>query len=182
MAADIATGGELWSVDRDYGPSVSPAIAETSKRRILIYTEGFGDNPPEGTATPSPDGDAESVVSPSSGSGSDAGPFDSHVAAIDLDTQEPVWDAPVQLDAVSRTGVTVDGDTAYLGDNTGTVYAIDVATGAIRWTADAGGFLDDGRSPCPTGPSSRPSRETGRRVRTSSRSMRPTAPRAGTTR
>ena len=52
-----------------------------------------------------------------------------------------LWDAPVQLDAVSRTGVTVDGDTAYLGDNTGTVVAIDVATGAVRWTADAGGFL-----------------------------------------
>ena len=52
-----------------------------------------------------------------------------------------MWDAPVQLDAVSRTGVTVDGDTAFLGDNTGTVYAIDVATGTIRWTADAGGFL-----------------------------------------
>ena len=138
VAADIATGRELWSVERDYGPSVSPAIAETSKRRILIYTEGFGDNPPEGSATPSP----EATPSPSSsGSGSDAGPFDSHVAAIDLDTQEPVWDAPVQLDAVSRTGVTVDGDTAYLGDNTGTVVAIDVATGAVRWTADAGGFL-----------------------------------------
>jgi outer membrane protein assembly factor BamB len=134
VAADIATGRELWSVDRDYGPSVSPAVAETAERRILIYTEGFGDHPPEGTATPSVE------ASPSS-SPSDAGPFDSHVAAIDLDTQEPLWDAPVQLDAVSRTGVTVDGDTAYLGDNTGTVVAIDVATGAVRWTADAGGFL-----------------------------------------
>ena len=138
VAADIATGAELWSVDRDYGPSVSPAVAETSDHRILIYTEGFGEHPPEGTATPTP----EATPSPSSSdAGSDAGLFDSHVSAIDLDTQEPVWDAPAQLDAVSRTGVTVDGDTAYLGDNTGTVYALDVATGAIRWTADAGGFL-----------------------------------------
>ncbi len=141
VAADIATGRMLWSVERDYGPSVSPAIAETSERRILIYTEGFGDNPPDGSATPSPDASPSPSSSPSSGSGSDAGPFDSHVAAIDLDTQEPVWDAPAQLDAVSRTGVTVDGDTAYLGDNTGTVVALDVATGAVRWTADAGGFL-----------------------------------------
>ena len=44
-------------------------------------------------------------------------------------------------DAVSRTGVTVDGDTAFLGDNAGHVYAVAVATGEIRWTADAGGFL-----------------------------------------
>ena len=140
VAADLATGGELWSVDRDYGPPVSPAIAQTARRRILIYTEGFGDDPPEGTATPSTAAPSPSG-SPSSTSGSDEGPFDSHVSAIDLDTHEPVWDARVQLDEVSRTGVTVDGDTAYLGDNRGTVYAIDVATGAIRWTADAGGFL-----------------------------------------
>ena len=141
VAADLATGRALWSVDRDYGPSVSPAIAETSRRRILIYTEGFGDSPPDSTATPSPASTSSPSSSPSPGSGSDAGSFDSHVAAIDLETHEQVWDAPVQLDEVSRTGVTVDGDTAFLGDNTGTVYAIDVATGAIRWTADAGGFL-----------------------------------------
>ena len=52
-----------------------------------------------------------------------------------------MWDAPVPLHAVSRTGVTVDGDTAFLGDNAGHVYAVAVATGEIRWTADAGGFL-----------------------------------------
>lgn len=138
VAADLATGRQLWTVDRDYGPSVSPAIVDTPKRHILIYTEGFGDHPPEGTATPSPD----ATPSPSSSdAGSGTGPFDSHVAAIDLATQEPVWDDPVQLDAVSRTGVTVDGDTAFLGDNAGKVYAIDVISGVVRWTADAGGFL-----------------------------------------
>jgi outer membrane protein assembly factor BamB len=68
-------------------------------------------------------------------------PFDSHAAAIDLDTQQRVWDVSVQLEAVSRTGVTVDGDTAFLGDNVGNVYALAVATGELRWTADAGGFL-----------------------------------------
>jgi outer membrane protein assembly factor BamB len=140
VAADLTTGRALWSVDRDYGPSVSPAIAETARRRILIYTEGFGDSPPDSTATPSPASTSSPSSSPSPGSGS-VGSFDSHVAAIDLETHEPVWDTPVQLDEVSRTGVTVDGDTAFLGDNTGTVYAVDVATGAIRWTADAGGFL-----------------------------------------
>ena len=141
VAADIATGRALWSVDRDYGPSVSPAVAESPKRRILIYTEGFGDSPPGSTVSPSTEPTSSPSAAPSPGSSSEAGPFDSHVAAIDLETREPVWDAPVQLDEVSRTGVTVDGDTAFLGDNTGTVYAIDVATGAVRWTADAGGFL-----------------------------------------
>jgi outer membrane protein assembly factor BamB len=137
LAADLETGRKLWSVDRDYGPPVSSAIAITAKRRILVYTEGFGDSPP-GSATPS--AGATPSASPSA-SGSDVGAFDSHVAAIDLDTQQPVWDAPVPLKAVSRTGVTIDGDTAFLGDNAGNIYAIAVGTGEIRWTADAGGFL-----------------------------------------
>ena len=139
IAADLGSGAQEWTVDRDYGPPVSPAIAQTPRRRILIYTEGFGDSPPGSSATPS--ASASSAGPSPTGSASGAGSFDSHVAAIDLDTREPVWDAPVPLRAVSRTGVTVDGDTAFLGDNAGHVYAVAVATGEIRWTADAGGFL-----------------------------------------
>ena len=43
-----------------------------------------------------------------------------------------------QLDAVSRTGVTVDGDMAYVGVNGGTVTAVDLAKGKVRWTAELG--------------------------------------------
>ena len=39
------------------------------------------------------------------------------------------------------SGVTVVGDTAYVGDNRGNVYSVDVATGALRWTVPLGGFL-----------------------------------------
>lgn len=138
VAADLAGGRQLWTVERDYGPPVSPAIAATPSRRILIYTEGFGNSPPGSSATPSASGASSS--SPST-TGSDGGPFDSHAAAIDLDTRQPVWDVSLQLDAVSRTGVTVDGDTAFLGDNVGNVYAVAVGTGELRWKEDAGGFL-----------------------------------------
>ncbi len=139
VAADLGSGAQQWTVDRDYGPPVSPAIAATPSRRILIYTEGFGDSPPGSSATQSASASASSTGPSPSPSGT--GSFDSHVAAIDLDTRKPVWDAPVPLHAVSRTGVTVDGDTAFFGDNAGHVYAVAVATGKIRWTADAGGFL-----------------------------------------
>jgi outer membrane protein assembly factor BamB len=132
VAADLGTGAQSWTVQRDYGPPVSPAIAATANRRILIYTEGFGDSPPGSGATPS--------ASPSAVA-SGGGSFDSHVAAIDLDTRKPVWDSPLQLEAVSRTGVAVDGDTAFLGDNRGNVYAVAVATGELRWKVDVGGFL-----------------------------------------
>ena len=53
VAADLGSGAQRWTVDRDYGPPVSPAIAATPSRRILIYTEGFGDSPPGSSATPS---------------------------------------------------------------------------------------------------------------------------------
>jgi len=134
IAADLATGRQLWSVDRDYGPSVSAAVAVTPKHRILIYTEGFGDSPPGASGTPS-----AGATGPSPAPSGDG--FDSHAMAIDLDTRQPAWDAVAQLKEVSRTGVTVDGDTAFLGDNAGNIHALAVRTGEVRWTADAGGFL-----------------------------------------
>lgn len=138
VAADLASGRQLWSVDRDYGPPTTPAIAVTPKRRLLIYTEGFGPTPPGKIGTPSTSG----ALTPSpSSSASGTTSFDSHVTALDLDTREPAWTTSLQLKKVSRTGVTVDGDTAFVGDHDGNVYAIDVATGVLRWTSHAGGFL-----------------------------------------
>src|SRR5437870_4484868 len=49
--------------------------------------------------------------------------------AIDLRTRKDAWDAPLPLKSVSRSGVTVEGNTAFLGDADGNVYAVDVATG-----------------------------------------------------
>jgi len=134
VAADVVTGRQLWTVARAYGPSVPPAIATSGKADILLYTEGFGDSPPGASPTPSP----TSSPSPSTGG---AERIDSRLTAIDLATQKTVWKAPVQLKEVSRTGVTVEGDTAYVGDNRGNVYAVGIATGKLRWTARTGGFL-----------------------------------------
>ncbi|MGH7542139.1 MAG: PQQ-binding-like beta-propeller repeat protein, partial [Gemmatimonadota bacterium] len=95
---------------------------------IVVFTEGFGDDPPTGTETPSP--------SPTTGDADDDGGFDSHVNAIDLQTGEPVWASTVQLDDVVRTPVAVDEDTAYVGDVGGRVTAVDLASGDVRWTAE----------------------------------------------
>lgn len=145
---DLATGTQEWALERDFGPSVPPALVDDGARTLLVYTEGFGPNPPsEVFAAPTEatsSGSAPSPTasgSPSGGSadpGSDA-PFDSRVAAVDLATQQPVWDAPVQLDAISRTGVTVEGTTVYVGDDDGVVTAIDAASGEVRWSYDAPG-------------------------------------------
>ena len=134
VAADLRSGEPLWSVDRTYGPPVSPAVVSTPDGQVLLYTQGFGDSPPGTSPTPS----AEASASPAPPS---TEPFASNLTAIDLATQAPIWDQPLQLKEVSRTGVTVDGDTAYVGDNRGNVYAVDVANGTLRWSAKTDGFL-----------------------------------------
>ena len=150
---DLASGEATSTVPRAYGPSAAPAVASGPGGEVLIYTEGYGADPPEEafpSATPTtsatsatsatPTTSASPSASPSATGTQDAdAPTESRVAAFDLATQDPVWDAPVELQAVSRTGVTVDGDSAYVGDDDGIVTAIDTATGEVRWTFDAPG-------------------------------------------
>jgi len=61
------------------------------------------------------------------------------VRAVDAGTGKDAWAAPSELPAVSRTGVTVDAGTAYVGDADGDVVAVDVATGKQTWSASIGG-------------------------------------------
>jgi outer membrane protein assembly factor BamB len=145
LGVDASTGGIQWTVVRDYGPAASPAVASSGGRQVLLYTEGFGSHPPGSSPTPTTSASSPTTASPtpqpSSGAGSQTGAFGSHLAALDLSTLKPLW-APIQLDKVSRTGVTVDGQTAFLGDNAGTVYAIDISSGKILWNQSVGGYLD----------------------------------------
>ena len=137
LGFDGADGSELFSTERDIGPTVQPAIGQGPDGSIVVFTEGFGEEGPPTTAS--------SSVSPSvspSGSPSPGGPegtgFDSHVEAVDLRTGEPVWTTPVQLEDVVRTPVAADDATAYVGDAGGFVTAIELSSGEVRWTADLG--------------------------------------------
>jgi outer membrane protein assembly factor BamB len=138
VAYRIADGARDFAVDRDYGPSVPPAIADLPSGEAVVYSEGFGDDPP--TASGTPRATPSSPSASPSGSGTPAPAIDSHLAAFDLATQKRLW-APIQLDEVSRTGVTVAGTTAYLGDTAGTVYAVDLVNGTIEWKVKVGGTL-----------------------------------------
>lgn len=55
------------------------------------------------------------------------------LVGVDLSDMREVWRTP--LEATSRSGVTVEGATAFVADDDGNVYAVNIATGAIRWTA-----------------------------------------------
>lgn len=134
LAADLSSGRQLWSVARAYGPPEPGAIAETPKGELLLYTEGFGRTQPGSC------GVSSSSPTPSATTSGGEPAFVSDLTAIDLATQRPAWKAPLSLPQVSRTGVTVDGETAFVGARR-TVYAVDASTGKLRWTAPAGGFL-----------------------------------------
>lgn len=143
LAFEGDDGSERFSVNRDLGPASQPAIGAGADGPIVVYTEGLGDADASATASasPSPDGGSD-----------DEEPFDSHVNAISLETGEPSWPEPVQLSDVVQTPVAVDDTTAYVGDVSGGVTAVDLATGEVRWTADVGTrvagavTIDDGRA------------------------------------
>ncbi len=83
---------------------------------------------PSGTsATPSPTGPVEQ------GGGST-------LVAISLADQREVWRTP--LGDTSRSGVTIDGTNAFVGDKAGTVYAVSLETGAISWSEEMDGRVD----------------------------------------
>ena len=143
IGVTASTGAPAWSVERDFGPSASAAIASTAQGDAVVYTEGFGTGPPDpgaSSAAASEEPTATASASPSNPPGDPLGEsavVDSHLAAFDLRTRKPLWD-PVPLDAVSRTGVTVEGSMAYLGVNGGIVYGIDLERGEVSWQVELG--------------------------------------------
>jgi outer membrane protein assembly factor BamB len=121
-------GSEIFSAERDLGPSVQPAIGEGPDGPVAVFVEGFGGRGPATTSTP--------TGSPAPTGEEPADDFDSHMRALDLRTGEPVWTSPVQLDDVVRTPVASDGTSAYVGDVSGIVTAVDLASGEARWTTE----------------------------------------------
>ncbi|MGQ0669572.1 MAG: PQQ-binding-like beta-propeller repeat protein [Actinomycetota bacterium] len=55
------------------------------------------------------------------------------LVGVELEGRSEVWRTPLKDD--SRSGVTVFGDSAFVGDDGGNVYAVDLSSGDLRWTA-----------------------------------------------
>ncbi|MGE5227964.1 MAG: PQQ-binding-like beta-propeller repeat protein [Planctomycetaceae bacterium] len=140
VGIDVATGAKAWTIDKEIGPSVPAAVGGSGKDALVLYTEGWGAGPPDASATPSA---TPASTTPTAAASASAAPGattpGSTLVAVSLADRSPAWTLP--LPAVSRTGVTVDGDLAFVGTNDGTVAAVDLATGQTRWTGSAGGAL-----------------------------------------
>lgn len=141
LGIDAATGDVAWTVERMEGPSTPPAVADGGEGGILLFTEGWaGHQPQPAGASPSPPSTASPTPSPTP-TPSPNEEVDARLVGIHLATMEPAWE-PLTLGDVSRSGVAVEGTTAFVGDRTGTLHAVDVVTGQVRWTAEVGGPID----------------------------------------
>jgi outer membrane protein assembly factor BamB len=114
LGVSLNDGTQRFSLPRAAGPPSAPAIAGAGGRPIVLFTEGG-----------------------SKAAGTKAGTsttHDSDLRAVDLTTHKAIWGKPVKLAAPCRSGVTVSGGTAFVGDVKGNVTAVDTATGKTLWT------------------------------------------------
>jgi outer membrane protein assembly factor BamB len=155
---DVASGAIEWQVARDGGPLSIPAIGAGPRGRILVYLDGPGPadavGAPEGSRSPSASETPSATPSASatpSGSPSTTGPSPSPtgqgeqpdvstLVAVSLADRTELW--RTRLGATSRSGVTIDGTNAFVGDQEGTVYAVSLESGTITWTAEMDGRVD----------------------------------------
>lgn len=138
-AVELATGEIVWQIPRAGGPLSVPAIAvDATGAPLLLYLEGPADEVGDGSAgsptpspspTPTPSPDAAEETAPSS-----------ELVAVGTEDRQERWRVP--LDDVSRAGVTVEGDAAFVADESGSVFAVGLADGDVRWTADAGAKVE----------------------------------------
>lgn len=145
---DLATGDDHVIVARDGGPLSTPAIVTVGSIQAVLFLEGPRDEPepaPGASGSPSETPSETPSTSPSSPSpGEEVVASDepsSRLAAVSLQDGSELWPA-VPLPATSRSGVTVDGTTAYVGDEDGHVLAVDISDGSVAWTAEVPGRVD----------------------------------------
>jgi outer membrane protein assembly factor BamB len=125
LSAPVAAGGEILVA----APNALLAFdASDGSRQWSVKREGTAVSPAVATVGGAP------IVVYTDG----RGPDDATADAVDLETGEPVWDEPPALDDESRTGVTVDGTRAFVGDESGKVSSIDLTDGTLAWSEPAG--------------------------------------------
>ena len=145
---DVVSGALEWRVPRDGGPLSMPAIGAGPRGRILVYLDGPGPNDeggaPEGSPSPSasaaPSGSPSTTGPSPPPAGPDEQPDASTLVAVSLADRTELWRTP--LGETSRSGVTIAGTNAFVGDRAGTVYAVSLESGTITWSADVDGHVD----------------------------------------
>lgn len=139
-AVDLETGDIAWDVPRGGGPISVPAYGVSGERGVVVYLEGPARGGATPSPTPSPTGTASPTPDSSPAEGDEEAEDASSVVAIAIDDRAELWRTP--LESLSRSGVTIDGTTVYVGDHGGNVYAISLDAGDVLWKAEIGGRVD----------------------------------------
>ena len=127
FAAD--DGKQRWAIPRDEGTLGTPALAVgADDRQLLLFTEGMDKQ----TALVAIDTQA-AATSESSGT-SDGTKDDPDKDGSD----EPKRVFAVPIGVASRSGVSIEGDVAFVGDLGGDIYAIDLIEGKLSWKMSLG--------------------------------------------
>ncbi|MEX2421926.1 MAG: PQQ-binding-like beta-propeller repeat protein [Actinomycetota bacterium] len=128
---DLSTGAVRWSIPRAGGALSVPAAASLAGRDVLAYLEGPMPVASP-TVTPSP---ATPSVSPPSTEDDLGVERVSSLVVVDLADRSELWRMP--LLAPSRSGLTIEGEVAYVGDQDGNVFAFALADGSMVWPEPA---------------------------------------------
>jgi len=107
---ELTTGAEAWQLIRNGGPISMPAVGLAGDRQILTFVDTVDIGKEQSTS----------------------------LVRVDLGTMKEL-DPRTPLLATSHAGIAVDGENAYLGDDEGNIYAVDLATGALLWTVKHSG-------------------------------------------
>jgi outer membrane protein assembly factor BamB len=121
LSTPVAFGDVVFTLS---DTSVYAVDASTGQAVWSVTRESAPLSPP---ALAVPDGgDGQSLLLYGEGRGAET-----TVVALGIESRKQQWSVPLQNDSVG--GVTVSDGTAYVADFSGTVYAIDIASGKVVW-------------------------------------------------
>jgi len=126
VSAPVIDGTTAYAVT---GSSVLAVDATTGQQVWSLARKG----PPSAPAIADVDGKRLVLFTDAASDGA------GELRAVDAASGKDAWDTPVSLPAVSRSGITVDGGTAFVVDGDGHLIAVDVADGSTTWSASIGG-------------------------------------------
>jgi outer membrane protein assembly factor BamB len=146
---DLSDGSIAWEIPRQGGPISPPAVGTVGGQDVLVYLEGpapvsaeGGPSPTTGTDATTTPATGATATTPTDATEDDVGDGEevSELVGVTLADRTERW--RVRLDATARSGVTIEGDAVYVGDQGGTLSAFSLTDGTSRWSNSVTGRID----------------------------------------
>ena len=136
----LSDGAIAWEITREGGPLSVPAVGTAGGEVVLVYLEGPAPVSGEGGPSPTPATPTDPTTTTSPDDADDDDEEVSELVGVSLADQTERW--RVRLGAIARSGVTIEGDTVFVGDQVGTLAAYGLGDGEPRWSNEVTGRID----------------------------------------